>query len=31
MIVEFTKSIDNEGREGITFQDKELDIIDVSR
>jgi hypothetical protein len=31
MIVEFTKSIDSEGREGTTFQDKELDRIDVSR
>ena len=29
MIVEFTKSIDNEGRKGTTFQDKELDRIDA--
>jgi hypothetical protein len=30
MIVEFTKSIDNEGREGTRFQDKGLDRIDAS-
>jgi hypothetical protein len=30
MIVEFTKFIDNEGREGTTFQDKELDRIDAT-
>jgi hypothetical protein len=31
MIVEFTKSVDNEGkRGGTTFQDKELDRIDAS-
>jgi hypothetical protein len=30
MIAEFTKSIDNEGREGTTFQDKELDRVDAS-
>jgi hypothetical protein len=30
MIVESAKSIDNKGREGTTFQDKELDKIDAS-